>query len=227
MTRTIIAIAMTISLISSTAAATETADEATDTATVEVAAAEDNTGVHTHDGFFLRLVGGSMALGMASERNDGSEMAIASAGGAFEASVGAIVAENLALHLDFLSADGEATWSESHDDVVFGRNQDVDLKGVGIGLTRYFEPSNVYISASVMSAWLSAPSVDEEKTVSMTTSYGGMLTLRAGKEWWVGDQWGLGIMGSIFAGAGIDEANDDETILGFGGATIGVSATFN
>ena len=225
MTRTIILVALTISLASSTTAASEPADEGTNTTAVDIAA-EDKSGVHTHDGFFLRLVGSSMAMGIGSSTAEGTESAIASAGGSFEASVGGIVADNLALHADFFSASGKATWEEGADNVVFGRNQDVELTGVGLGLTRYFEASNVYLSGSLMSTWLRAPSVNDDKTVDMDIAYGGLLTVRAGKEWWVGDEWGLGVMGSLFVGAAVDSA-DDNTVLGYGGATLGVSATFN
>ena len=225
MTRTGIITALTISLISSIAAATETIDEATDAAAVDLAA-EDNTGAHTHDGFFLRLVGGSMAMGIGTSEEGGSSTGIASVGGAFEASVGGIVAENLALHVDFLSASGEATWAESPENEVFSRNQDVELTAVGIGITRYFMPNNVYLSGSLMSTWLRTPTFDDEDNVEMAIGYGGLLSVRAGKEWWVGDDWGLGVTGSLFAGAGVFAA-DDANVLGYGGATIGVSATFN
>ena len=222
----IIAMTLVFSLVTSTAAATGRDDRGSDTTAVDLA--EEDSGVHTHDGFFVRLIGGSMAIGIGTAKENGTEAGIASAGGSFEASVGAIVSENLALHADFLSASGEATWAERSDGVAFGRSQDVDFSGVGLGVTRYFEPSNVYISGSLMSVWLTAPVIDEEGVVEMTDSYGGLLMMRAGKEWWVGDEWGLGIVGSIFAGAAVsDVVDNEETVLGFAGATVGVSATFN
>ncbi len=73
---------------------------------------------------------------------------------------------------------------------------------LGMGITKYFMPVNIFISASVGSAGFS---IDYKGTGR--TSLGLALQFKVGKEWWIGDEWGLGLA----AGVGYSTADDATT----------------
>ena len=52
--------------------------------------------------------------------------------------------------------------------------------------------------------------------------------LMVGKEWWVSDNWGMGVAASLFGGVGVGEdAQDDQRDLAFGGGSLLLTSTFN
>ena len=68
---------------------------------------------------------------------------------------------------------------------------EVDHDEIGVGITQYFMPENMYASVVVNSVEISLRDVDFEK-VAVTRSGMG-LGLTVGREWWVSNQWGLGL----------------------------------
>jgi hypothetical protein len=150
-----------------------------------VARAEEK---RTHDGFYLHLdLGGG---GFSSKAEEGGNSAEFSGGaGQFSVAVGYNVVPNLALagHL----------WGVSADDPDFELNgvkvgtDDVRVRvgGVGVNLTYYFMPVNIYLSATptITVASLKVGAAEFE------TDSGFGIRLAAGKEWWVSDSWGIGL----------------------------------
>ena len=84
-------------------------------------------------------------------------------------------------------------------------------------------PANVYLSLTPSFTGLvfdgSQPFVDRA-----ASGFGVKLAL--GKEWWVGDHWGLGIAGSLFLAVNGDQGTGASTWTSFGGG-VAFSATFN
>jgi len=144
------------------------------------------------DGFFLRLSAGGGSAKTSLEGNL-DEIEISGPAGDLNIAIGGIVAPNLALHGTLFG------WSTNDPDVevngsYIGRmNGDMTAGGMGIGLTYYFMPVNLYLSGSVgfgsMELRLAGPSGE--------TDTGLFTDLTVGKEWWVGDKWGLGIAGGM------------------------------
>lgn len=137
------------------------------------------------DGFFLRLSAGG---GSASTeyKDAGDDVEISGPAGDVNIAIGGMVAPNLALHGTLFGAsmsDPDITWNGNEGSL----NGDVTVAGVGIGLTYYFMPANIYISGSVGSG-----SMEFDGIIDVSTDQGPLLDLTLGKEWWVGDKWALG-----------------------------------
>lgn len=172
-------------------------------------------GYHTHDGFFLRMLFGS---GFHSLKTHGTALGLsnpvraASAQAIFLAFGGAL-SENLILHGNL----------DLHAGV------DTSLKfaqtTVGLGVTYYFTPANIYLSPSI--GFVSA-GIFKKKGTSWTDmidhrSQGFGLSLSSGKEWWVSANWGVGLAlqgnYSRTSGGGIT--------IDQGGLMLMLSATYN
>lgn len=150
----------------------------------------------THDGFFLRL---STGLGYASVSGDNDNSAtFKGATSQSSIAIGGIVTENLALHADIF-----AVTLVSPDVTIGGITySDLDITmragALGIGLTYYFMPLNLYLSGSIGAAVASTKVVftdSTSRTYESGTGFG--LNLMVGKEWWVSENWGIGVAGQL------------------------------
>jgi hypothetical protein len=136
-------------------------------------------------GFFLRLSGG-VGAAKTSIEEAGSELEVSGTSGDVNLAIGAIVAPNLAIHGTIFG------WVLSDPDVELDGmsgsvDGDADMSAFGAGLTYYFMPVNLYLSGSV-----GAGSLSGSGDFDGETDTGIALDLTAGKEWWVGNGWGLG-----------------------------------
>ena len=143
----------------------------------------------THDGFFLRLSAGG---GYATTSIDyqGASFEVSGPTGDLNIAIGGMVSPNLALHgtvLSWVASDPDVEWKGVGSGQL---NGDVSMAGVAGGLTYYFMPANVYLSGSV--GWGSL-TVDPTNGPGGETDDGPITDLSLGKEWWVGDSWGLGV----------------------------------
>ena len=176
-------------------------------------------GPRDHLGFFLRLTAGGT---YASTGADDYELATLLGdfdatgwGGDFTIALGGCVSEDLALHGSLFS------WSIADPDVEFENIGEGELDGTvsmnayGGGITYYVMPANVYLSGNLGLGFLTVDSEGEDET----SDPGVALDLSIGKEWWVGNSWGLGLAGA-FGYHSIDD---------FSGwnASVRFSATFN
>jgi hypothetical protein len=178
-----------------------------------------------HDGFFLRLsAGGAHASTELDAGGTEGELELSGPSADFNFAVGGVIAKNLAIHGTFFSWYVEDPDAEFEGGVIEGEGEvdgDLDMFAWGGGLTYYFMPVNIYVSASVGAATLSLETDDAE--VDSDTGIAGDLTL--GKEWWVGNSWGLGVAGAM----GLHSIPDDEIDESWSGMSFAVrfSATFN
>ena len=139
------------------------------------------------DGFFLRLAAGMGGAKSSIDLPDGS-MEISGAAADVNIAIGGMVAPNFAVHGTLFG------WTAAEPDVDFmGESAtldgDVTAAGFGVGATWYFMPANVYVSGSV---GIGSLEVDFGNAKGETDN-GPLLDLSVGKEWWVGDKWGLGV----------------------------------
>lgn len=169
-----------------------------------------------HDsGFFLRLsAGGGPAR---SEINiGGTEVSVEGFSGDFNFAIGAILANNLALHGTILGwAIGEP--EASVGGTGFPVPEELLLSGIGAGITYYAMPGNFYFSPTIGFGTLSIGDAE--------TDAGLVLDFTIGKEWWVGSSWGLGLAG-YFGYHSIPDGGIDEN---WSGTSFGLrfSATLN
>ena len=95
----------------------------------------------------------------------------------------------------------------------------IDL--IAPALTYYFMPVNLYITGAVGVSIADAAQDDGDETES---DVGWGVNLDVGKEWWVDDNWGIGVAGRLVLGSvALDGVDAD---MGFAGAGVLFSATY-
>ena len=146
-------------------------------------------GPHDHDGgFFLRLSGGGgYAHGSLTKTLEPSaEFSGAAADWSF--AIGGMVARNVAVHgtiWGWLMPNPD--WTQV--DTTTAGNEHVRLSAMGGGVTYFFMPLNVYIAPSIGIGALFNESGDTDPRLA--------IDITLGKEWWVGNKWGIGLAGAI------------------------------
>lgn len=170
-------------------------------------------------GFFLRLstgIGGAQA-----EYSDPSAMKLYGVSSDMNIAIGMIVFPNMALHATMYG------WMLSEPAAEIGGSEgefpgDATLGSLGVGLTYYLMPANLYLSGSV---GFSVMSVEVFGTFTGETDAGPAFDVTLGKEWWVGGSWGLGVAGG-FGYFSVPDKDVDENWSGF---SLGVrfTATLN
>lgn len=145
--------------------------------------------VHRHLGFALRLDAGIGYMGLLAPSGGSSE---GGASGGMGIVIGGAVAENLILAGDFWG-----TGMLGRMGMMQNGATGYGLGGVGLNVTYYLMPANVYFSASPSVTFRSSMVHFGDSTqVSSVAGFGAKLSV--GKEWWVGDHWGLGVAGQFF-----------------------------
>jgi hypothetical protein len=158
-------------------------------------------GNHDHlNGFFLRLSAGAGAAQTEVEEIEGV-LKMSGAATDMNLAIGGIVTPNLAIHATLFG------WLVDKPDIEFfglsvSSNDDLSLSAFGAGLTYYFMPINIYLSGSVGAGSLSL----ETSLGTGETDTGVTLDVTLGKEWWVGNRWGIGAA-AAFGYHHIPEAN--------------------
>ena len=187
---------------------------------------------NTHDGFFVNLSLGAN-FGNANTEVDNNDVLdsydidFTGSGVAFDLLIGGSPVENIAIHVtlagvSLINPDFKgASFGESVD----GTTEDTSINTgfLGAGAT-FYTKDNFFFSPNI-GRGTTAIDIDSETT----TSDGGFgFLLRAGKEWWVGDQWGLGLalsyrgaFGSTELELGLEEKWSSTNF------SVSFSATFN
>ena len=146
----------------------------------------------THDGFFLRMTTG-FGYAETSAEFFGIKDKYKGGSGAANLAIGGIVASNLALHGTFFG------WFAQNPDLTLGPlageyDGDMTMSGVGAGVTYYLMPSNVYFSATLGTSQLE---FNDSGGGATTTDWGFAFDFNLGKEWWVSNNWALGLAGDV------------------------------
>ncbi|MFN3199468.1 MAG: hypothetical protein ACE366_13775 [Bradymonadia bacterium] len=188
------------------------------------------TGAETHDGFFLRMTTGPGGIGAAFEVEGGTDYSVSGSGSQFELSIGHAITKNLILHADFLGATTNDLDGEDDNNLDLNLNDhELVLGGVGGGVTYYWMPYNIYLSGSIMAIAAQLTDTSGANDVDLIeVGYGALGRVKVGKEWWVSENWGLGVALSVYGGGGGGEDNLNRDVdAGFGGGALEFSATFN
>lgn len=196
----------------------------------DTAATGPYSGVHRHDGFFLRLTlglgGGAIGL---DAKGDADDRAFVGGGWASSIDVGGSNGDNLALFVRLREATLGNPAVYVDDDKIKDADASAMTQGMlGGGISYFIMPLNMYLGAAIGIAVLSGryrrPGRDELK-YNGTVGFG--FDGEIGKEWWIADDWGLGIAArvSIAQVPGGDSLPDSSE---FGAAFVSVllSATY-
>jgi hypothetical protein len=136
--------------------------------------------------------------------------------------IGGAVAENVIIAGDLWGISAVSPSFTVAGQTASGSDSSFGLGGVGLNLTYYFMPANVYVSVtpSLVGLTLRANGATGNSQAGFGTKIG------VGKEWWVGDHWGLGLAGQFFLGVNQDTGVNPPTWTTLGGA-VAFSATYN
>ena len=189
-----------------------------------VAATSAQAQVHAHDGFFLRLDLGGGYLEHSSPTNSVlGDMKVSGGAGSFGVAVGGAVAENLIL-AGHLYSSAISNPSISYSSGASGNTSDTTMSMVGIGpeLTYYFMPVNLYVSGTLAATRLHSSTNGQDGD----SDWGVGMRLALGKEWWVSDNWGLGLAGLFSWSSNKDQGAGAPTISTWG-LGVAFSATYN
>jgi hypothetical protein len=154
--------------------------------------------VHTHDGFFARA-----QLGIASTtfRIDQVPGSLSSAGTALNIQLGGALTPNVILFGElFGSGANQFGAPGAPGATVTNVKAGAGVGGLGIGAAYCFMPVNVCLSGTLAAASVSFSGVLATNRFDMmgqaapsTTRAAGALKVAATKEWWVGNDVGLGV----------------------------------
>jgi hypothetical protein len=176
---------------------------------------------HQHDGFFFRPELGVAYL-KSSASQQGNDFAVYGGAADLSVAVGGAVAENLILAAHLYST------AASNPDVelngVKGSTSDTTngLVGIGPQITYYFMPVNLYLSGTLALTRI----VTKSNGVEGKTDFGLGARFAVGKEWWVSDNWGLGIAAHLGLSSNKDQGAGAPTV-GTWTSGISFSATYN
>ncbi len=154
-----------------------------------ILAAQMNPNARQHEGFFMRFLAGGGPGKVTIDDVMCSEMIFTSTGGDFHFQIGSSISDNLIVFGDlggFSLMDPEVEW---FGETATLENLSVSAIGYGAGLTYYMMPANFYFSGSV----LYCSDTIEYENVKGESESGLGFFLALGKEWWVGNNWGLGV----------------------------------
>ncbi len=182
---------------------------------------ERRDGVHEHDGFYLRL---QLGGGYTRASVLGDDLAVKGGGATLNAEFGGAPVRNLIIFGKLYGTSSPNPDIEVGDITIEGRDEDVsqNYTGAGAGLTYYIMPANVYLTGALTFTQLRIS--DRGDTIA-ETDLGGGLHLGLGKEWWVSDNWGLGIGAELALGRVPEK--DDSARWGVVNGSILLTATFN
>jgi len=182
---------------------------------------------HAHTGLMLRLglgfgyVHASTPLGALGKLtlSGGSSAASISAGWAFF--------ENLVFQIELWQASmvGGTVRVTGLPGAMATPDARYDAGGLGLGATYYFMPINIYVSGSLGGATTSV----SVSGVQAQSRVGVGLALMAGKEWWIGEDWGLGVALQFvyFATKWQDEMTREVSTISGTIASVLASLTYN
>ena len=186
-------------------------------------AGDDDT-AHRHDGLFLRLSTG-IGVTASTEEVEGREIVFGGVSGNTIIGIGYAIAENLILNLNIFGSTVQDPIVIVDGKEVGEADAEVTISNLGIGSTHYFMPMNVYFSSSFALAKGTVESEGEE----LVTDNGIGIYLAIGKEWWVSDNWGLGVAAQLSSTVLPDKNLNTGEELDLTTHSVGIlfSATFN
>lgn len=147
-----------------------------------------DNGVHQHVGFFIRLTPGLATANTTIDRVEDEYREYSGLSYASRLQIGGAVSENVIIYgelggLTYLSPTESKAGGEAED-----TDKSVAISGVGAGVTYYLMPVNIYFALSLLA---SLTSIGEGASPESEVGFG--FNVLIGKEWWVGDNWGLGV----------------------------------
>ena len=192
-----------------------------------VEAGEDDT-KHKHDGFYLRLTTG-VGSTTSVEEIERDEFVVSGLSGNTTIGIGYAVVENLILNVDLFSTMVEDPIAEINGKEIGEVDAELEVINVGLGATYYIMPTNVYLTGSIALASGSLKSYGKSYGHKTESEAGYGINVAVGKEWWVSNNWGIGVAGQLFHTVLSDENPITGEVFDLKTTSLAIlfSATFN
>jgi hypothetical protein len=175
-----------------------------------------------HLGFFLRMELGADYFHTAAPVAGGGSLSVEGPGVSFGLLLGGAVTEDWILAGDVWAYSALSLIGSNAGRSSSANSSTVQLMGVGLNVTHYFMPANVYVSFSPSAVLLSGN--DGHGSYSQTLlGFGGRASI--GKEWWVSDHWGFGVALELAGGVNKDQGGVPTWSTVSGG--LAFTATYN
>lgn len=177
----------------------------------------------THDGFMFRYT-----LGLSNLSNtltDGTnELNMNGMGASNSLIFGGSLNPNLVLGFELNATKVEGPTFESGGKSQTIKNSTLTNFNFGPAISYYF-PNNIYAGLGLGAAQFQSSNSDLDVKGASDIGFG--VTVNAGKEWWVSENWGLGLNANIQYMSADDSKDCDNCTMS--GTSVGVafSATFN
>lgn len=169
---------------------------------------DDEITRHRHDGFFFRIHYGFGNGRVVEQDYLGSDREFEGFTGMFRLQVGNEITDNLILFGEFGSFAMQKPDMNWQGETVSEADAEVVMVDLGIGLTYYFMPINIYLSGSFT---LSVNSIDL-KGEEAETGGGLGVYFAVGKEWWISENWGIGVaFFAYYSNTEVENKDLDET----------------
>jgi hypothetical protein len=162
-----------------------------------------------HSQIFYVSVTGGMAFGQITLNAKNTTFSTLQAnGGGFQYDVRAGVVvwpyENLILSVDALGRTiSSPTWTLDGTDVYANSHVSASDEMYGIGITKYFLPSNMYLSATFGEGQFHIDYIGTR----VTSKTGFAYLVKGGMEWYLADDWGYGVAIGIAHTAADDQSD--------------------
>ena len=176
----------------------------------------------THDGFYLNFQLGAGYGETTLEESGDDDFIMDGTTGVFRIKAGGAPADNFIIYGVY------GAYSIEDPDYEYGsasgtmKETTLTYYDLGVGVCYYFMPINIYISADIASTKGTLEMYDE----TADTERGASFTLSVGKEWWVSDDWGLGVA-LILSGASMDDEGNSDITVSHSFFGVAFTATYN
>jgi hypothetical protein len=144
--------------------------------------------------------------------------------GSFSVDVGAAPVDNFVIHArlsDMVIVD--PSFSVAGMDLGTAKNSTLAVILFAPALTYYFMPINLYLTGAV---GISQVQAKNSTGSSRSSKAGPGLNIDVGKEWWVGDNWGLGAAARFWYTHATDTSSGIDLSYDFIGFAVLFSATY-
>jgi hypothetical protein len=154
--------------------------------------------VHTHDGFLARA---QLGVATTTLRIDSVPGSFSSAGAAINVDLGGAITPNVLLYAELLLIGVNRFDAPGAPAATAGMStaSGAGLSSLGVGAAYCFMPVNVCLGGAVSGASLTFSGVlaqqriDQMGQAQKSTTAGGAFKLAVSKEWWLGNDIGLGV----------------------------------
>lgn len=183
-------------------------------------------GRHKHDGFYMRLTMGPGYLKAKDSFQDRSE-SVHGGGLTMSFAFGGALTPSLILYGELVGTMASEPTLDSDGTSQTMFNTDESLFGIGPGVAYYLESLNVYFSGTLAFSQVTKNIHDPGLSTHNieVTNMGIGLSLMAGKEWWVSDDWAIGVAGLLHVASMQVKAYDAR--MNATAASVVFSATYN